>query len=82
MREAEMLVLDDLGAHQSSPWANEKLFQLLKYRYNSRFPTVITANPKGLQAIDERIYSRIMDTSLVTKVVFDRARDYCLSSSS
>src|SRR5258708_18524187 len=29
MREAEMLVLDDLGTQQSSPWANEKLFQLL-----------------------------------------------------
>src|SRR6266702_2997622 len=27
MREAELLVLDDLGAQQSSPWANEKLFQ-------------------------------------------------------
>ena len=81
MREAEMLVLDDLGAHQSSPWANEKLFQLLNYRYNSRFPTVITANPKGLQAIDERIYSRLMDTGLVTKVVFDRARDYRLGLS-
>ena len=81
MREAEVLVLDDLGAHQSSPWANEKLFQLLNYRYNSRFPTVITANLKGLQAIDERIYSRIMDTSLVTKVVFDHAGDYRLNKS-
>ncbi len=58
MREAEVLVLDDLGAQQSSPWANEKLFQLLNYRYNSRFPTVITANSRGLQGIDERIRSR------------------------
>jgi DNA replication protein DnaC len=76
MREAEMLVLDDLGAQQSSPWANEKLFQLLNYRYNSRFPTVITANSRGLQGIDERIRSRLTDASLVTTVILDRAKDY------
>src|SRR5579859_4367356 len=78
MREAEVLVLDDLGAQQSTPWANEKLFQLFNYRYNNRFPTIITANPKGLEGLDQRIYSRIMDTSLVAKVVLDRARDYRL----
>jgi DNA replication protein DnaC len=76
MREAEVLVLDDLGAQQSSPWANEKLFQLLNYRYNSRFPTVITANSRGLQGIDERIRSRLTDASLVTTVILDRAMDY------
>ncbi len=76
MREAELLVLDDLGAQQSSPWANEKLFQLLNYRYNMGMPTVITANPKGLQGIDERIRSRLMDNGLVTSVNLDRARDY------
>jgi DNA replication protein DnaC len=76
MREAELLVLDDLGAQQSSPWANEKLFQLLNYRYNMGMPTVITANPKGLQGIDERIRSRLSDVSLVTAVILDRARDY------
>src|SRR5713101_4045239 len=59
MREAELLVLDDLGSHQSSPWANEKLFQLLNYRYNSGYPTVITANKQGLATIDERILSRL-----------------------
>lgn len=76
MREAEVLVLDDLGAQQSSPWANEKLFQLLNYRYNSGFPTVITANPRGLQATDERIRSRLGDVALVTTLNLDRVRDY------
>ncbi|HKF37627.1 MAG TPA: ATP-binding protein [Ktedonobacteraceae bacterium] len=76
MREAELLVLDDLGAQQSSPWANEKLFQLLNYRYNSRYPTIITANNAGLQGIDERIRSRMTDASLVTIVTFEGAQDY------
>jgi DNA replication protein DnaC len=76
MREAELLVLDDLGAQQSSPWANEKLFQLLNYRYNSQFPTIITTNNLGLQGIEERIRSRMTDASLVTIVTFDGAQDH------
>ena len=75
MREAEVLVLDDLGAQQSSPWANEKLFQLLNYRYNSGFPTVITANPRGLQTTEAGIRSRLNDVSLVTTLTLG-ARDY------
>ncbi|HTK08916.1 MAG TPA: ATP-binding protein [Ktedonobacteraceae bacterium] len=76
MREAEVLVLDDLGAQQSSPWANEKLFQLLNYRYNMGMPTVITANPKGMQGIDERIRSRMGDIALAETVHFNHAQDY------
>jgi hypothetical protein len=49
---------------------------LLNYRYNSRFPTVITTNNMRLQAVDERIRSRLMDRSLVTEVTFERAMDY------
>jgi DNA replication protein DnaC len=76
MREAELLVLDDLGSEQNSSWASEKLFQLLNYRYNSRFPTVITTNNLRLQSVDERIRSRLMDKSLVTEVIMDKAHDY------
>ena len=76
MREAELLILDDLGAQQSSPWANEKLFQLLNYRYNLSMATVITGNPKGIQGADERIRSRLSDTGLVRTVIMERARDY------
>ncbi|GCE11230.1 ATP-binding protein [Tengunoibacter tsumagoiensis] len=76
MREAELLVLDDLGAQQSSPWANEKLFQLLNYRYNMSMPTVITANPRGIQGVDERIRSRLSDTSLVVSIAMNQAHDF------
>jgi DNA replication protein DnaC len=76
MREAELLILDDLGAQQSSPWANEKLFQLLNYRYNLSMATVITGNPKGIQGVDERIRSRLSDSGLVRTINMDRAQDY------
>jgi len=76
MREAALLVLDDLGAHQSSPWANEKLFQLLNYRYNLCIPTIITMNNSAWSNIEERIRSRMSDHSLVTTARFDGAQDF------
>ena len=76
LREADVLVLDDLGTQQSSPWANEKLFQILNHRYNTRMPTVITADPRGLHQLDEHIRSRLSDTSLVTTVKLMEAQDY------
>ena len=63
IREAPLLVLDDLGAHHSTPWAQEKLFQILNHRYNHRLPTVITTNQR-LEEQDPRIASRLSDLDL------------------
>jgi DNA replication protein DnaC len=78
MREAELLVLDDLGAEQSTPWANEKLYQLLNYRYNARLPTVMTTNKIGLVGIENRIRSRLSDRRLVRMVTMAQAQDFRL----
>ena len=63
IREAPLLILDDLGAHNSTPWAQEKLFQILNYRYNGRLPTVITSNQRP-EELDPRIASRLRDPDL------------------
>lgn len=42
VKTAPLLVLDDLGTENASPWAQEKLFQLFNYRYVTRLPTLIT----------------------------------------
>lgn len=58
VRNAPLLVLDDLGTHSSSPWAQEKLFQMFNHRFNAALPTVITI--KGpLQRLDEGIRARL-----------------------
>lgn len=64
IREVELLVLDDLGAQNSTAWATEKLFQLINHRYNYRMPTVITTNVQAFQRLDERIASRLSDPTL------------------
>lgn len=77
MREVDVLVLDDLGAQHTTPWAEEKLFQLMNHRYICRALTIITTNPIRLSGINERIRSRLSDVGLVRSVTFDeRVSDY------
>ncbi|HHW86985.1 MAG TPA: ATP-binding protein [Chloroflexi bacterium] len=68
LRNAPLLILDDLGAHSSTPWAQEKLFQLLNHRYNAQLPTVITTNQR-LDELDPRLRSRLQDMGLVNHVL-------------
>lgn len=63
VRNAPLLVLDDLGANSSTPWAQEKLFQLINHRYNSRLPTVVTSNLRR-DDLDERLRMRLCDEAL------------------
>lgn len=74
IRNAGLLVLDDLGTENTTPWAKEKLFQLMNYRYNARRPTVITSN-RNFDELDGRIASRISDTSICRTIVMD-ANDF------
>jgi DNA replication protein DnaC len=67
VRNAPLLVLDDFGAQSRTPWAQEKLYQIFNHRYNERLPTVITTNEK-LEAIDERILSRLQDRTISTVI--------------
>lgn len=60
VRSARLLILDDLGTQSATPWAREKLYQLLNYRYNAKLPTVITS-AQSLDDMDARIRSRMLD---------------------
>jgi DNA replication protein DnaC len=64
VRNTPLLILDDLGTQSSTPWAQEKLFQLLNHRYNVQLPTVITTNQR-LEDLEPRLRSRLLDASLV-----------------
>lgn len=77
VREARLLVLDDLGTENTTPWAREKLYQIINHRYNYRLPTIITINRK-LEEIDPRIVSRLSDRSLHDGIVSLTGSDYRL----
>ena len=74
VRTAPILILDDLGTESSTLWAQEKLFQIINYRYNARLPTVITTNHE-LEEIPLRLRSRLVDPDL-TRIVTILAPDY------
>ena len=58
VRNAPVLVLDDLGAHSSTPWAQEKLFQVINHRHNNNLATVVTARGP-LARLDESMRTRL-----------------------
>jgi len=70
VKSAPVLVLDDLGTESATPWAREKLYQLLNYRYVSRLPTVITT-ATAIKSLDPRLESRMMDESRSTFFVIN-----------
>ena len=73
-REVHVLILDDLGAHQYTEWAQGKLFTILNHRINFNLPTVITTN-LSLEEMDkfigERAASRIIQLCQPIKVEAD-----------
>ena len=78
LRDVDLLILDDLGAHQSSGWAQEKLYQLLNYRHLGRRPTVVTSDLE-LTKLEPRIASRLGDLQVAT--VYElRVPDYRMGS--
>lgn len=70
IRNAPLLVLDDLGTQATSAWVREKLYQLFNHRYNAALPTVITSasTPKEL---DPRIRARMDDRRLCVRKLID-----------
>lgn len=67
IRNTSVLILDDLGVQVVTPWAQEKLFQILNHRYNSQLPTVLTTNQR-LEDLDQRLRSRLQDQELVQNI--------------
>jgi DNA replication protein DnaC len=74
VKTAPLLILDDFGEQTTTPWAQEKLYQVINYRYNARLATVITTRCL-LDEIDSPISSRFIDPkiSLVFNII---APDY------
>lgn len=70
VRNAELLVLDDLGSQSSTPWAEEKLFQILNHRFNAELPTVVTINV--LEELDERLAARLLNPDISQQCELER----------
>jgi DNA replication protein DnaC len=80
VKTTPLLILDDFGRQTTSPWAQEKLYQVINHRYNARLPTVITTNC-STDEMDSPISSRFVDPKV--SVLFNiMAPDYWAGRSS
>jgi len=77
VKTVPLLILDDFGEHSTTPWAQEKLYQVINYRYNARLATVLTTrcSLEEIEEIDSRISSRLVDHKISLPIVIT-APDY------
>jgi DNA replication protein DnaC len=62
-----LLVLDDLGTENPTPWVQEKLDTIIDYRLMHGLATIITSN-LALDQMPERIGSRLLRTGKVVTI--------------
>ena len=55
--DAEILVLDDLGAHRINDWVEDTVTSIVTHRCNSRKATIVTSNLRDEEAGDRRVAS-------------------------
>ncbi len=70
VRNAPLLILDDVDTGAGTPWAREKLFQVVNHRFNASLPTVFTTTTRP-QHLDERLATRLLDEMLSRVLVLD-----------
>jgi DNA replication protein DnaC len=65
LKAVDLLIIDDIGAEQTTPWVLEELYSIVNSRYEDRKSMVVTTNildPEALcQQITERTVSRLAE---------------------
>lgn len=71
--DAELLVLDDLGAERLTDWVEETMHLVVNTRYNERRPTVFTTNYEDVSDVED------LDSLLVRvgRRLHSRLREMC-----
>ena len=74
VKSTPILVLDGLGSHSTTPWAEEKLGQIINHRYNAALPTVVTS-AATLDALDPYVSTRLRSPGLSRVVEIEPERE-------
>lgn len=67
LKKADLLILDDLGAHKWTEWREDTLYAIIDDRYSAQKPIIATTNC-NLDDLEDRIGGRS----------FDRLKEMCL----
>ena len=74
VKSTPILVLDGLGSHSTTPWAEEKLGQIVNHRYNAALPTIVTS-AASLDALDPYVSTRLRSPALSRVVEIEPERE-------
>ena len=67
MLSCDLLILDDLGAERTTPFAQEFVYAVVDGRYNARKPMVVSTNLTRSELVhtpditQQRIYNRVLE---------------------
>jgi DNA replication protein DnaC len=78
MRNARLLVVDDLGQSYQTPWIAETVMPIICRRHDDGKPTILTTNltHKDIEALDVRLASRLHEALTVsTRELADQRKD-------
>ncbi|MHB1126386.1 MAG: ATP-binding protein [Bacillota bacterium] len=71
---AEVLILDDLGAHNYTQWTQNKLYSIINRRLNEQLPLVVTTNlelDELEEYLGERTASRLVELCQVYRLMVE-----------
>lgn len=75
LKDAPLLILDDMGKEKVTEWNRSVLFDIVNFRYDNMLPTIITSNlglAKLEEALTTAIYSRLCE---VCEIVYMQGKD-------
>jgi DNA replication protein DnaC len=70
VKDVPLLILDDLGIESPTPWAMEKLYQVINHRYNAQLPLVITTN-HSRDELEMRLRSRLSEVAMCKTITLN-----------
>lgn len=70
VRQSPLLLLDNFGIQESTSWAQEKLYQIINFRFNAQLPTVIAA-AVPVEEMDERFRTRFNTPDLCRRFLLE-----------
>ncbi len=71
LRNASLLIIDDLGAENNTEWANAKIYEIIDSRNRDGKPTIITTN-----LIPQKLKSKLTSSDGVPRTI-DRLTEMC-----
>ena len=69
VRGVPLLVLDAVGSHYGTPWAEEKLLQILDHRYAGRIPTLVTLSVPLARVRSDGVRLRLSERGGIAEVL-------------